>query len=285
MRTLITLAAVAALSGCAIVISTGDDASRVHTAWGSGKAGNGIAASDRRAVEAVSSLEVSGSLPVVAQVGGAPMLVIEADSDLLPLIRTETRGGTLRIWSEQSLKSKTPIQIRYTAPRLSKLKASGASTVEIKGLNGVPLDVQRSGSSEVTLSGAVTHLGVRGSGSGVVDAMQLTSSSVDARLSGSSLLRLGAVSGDSARFELSGSSSVVASGSVRSLSGYASGSANIDLTTLKATDADLGASGSAHINAHVAHSLQAHTSGASSVRVYGKPQQSTISGKHVQLLN
>ena len=286
MRTLIALASLAALTGCAIIVAPGDGDTRVHTAWSSdSKEGNGVAARDQRAIGTLPALSVSGSLPVEVRVGPAPSLVVEADSNLLPLIRTETQGDTLRIYSEKSLRSKTPLRIVYTTPRLAEVHASGATRVEVSELNGAPLDVRKSGSSEVRLSGKVGNLNARSSGSGLLDASRLQSDGIDATLSGSSRMRLGEVKGDHARLELSGSSSLDASGAVRSLSARVSGSANVDLADLKTIDADLGASGSGGIRATVKQSLFARTSGSGGIRVYGHPAQRSITGDRVHLLD
>lgn len=286
MRTLIALASLAALTGCAIIVAPGDGDTRVHTAWSSdAKEGNGVAARDQRAIGALPAISVSGSLPVEVRVGPAPSLVVEADSNLLPLIRTETEGDTLRIYSEKSLRSQSPLRIVYTVPRLSEVRASGATRVEVEGLNGAPLDVRKSGSSEVRLSGKVGSLHARSSGSGLLDASRLQADGVDATLSGSSRARLGELKGDRARVELSGSSSLDASGAVRSLSARVSGSANVDLAELQTIDADLGASGSGGIRATVKQSLFARTSGSGGIRVHGHPAQRSITGDRVHLLD
>lgn len=286
MRTLIALASLAVLAGCAIIVAPGDGDTRVHTAWSSdSKEGDGVAARDQRAIGALPALDVSGSLPVEVRVGPAPSLVVEADSNLLSLIRTETQGDTLRIYSEKSLRSKTPLRIVYTTPRLSEVRASGATRVEVSDLNGAPLDVRRSGSSEVRLAGKVGNLNARSSGSGLLDASRLQADGIDATLSGSSRMRLGQVKGDHARLELSGSSSLDASGAVRSLSARVSGSANVDLADLKTEDADLGASGAGGIRATVKQSLFARTSGSGGIRVYGHPAQRSITGDRVHLLD
>jgi len=287
MRTLIALAALAALAGCAIIVAPQDGSDmRVHTSWSSGtKEGDGVALRDARAITALPALDVSGALPVEVRVGPVASLVVEADSNLVPLIRTETRGDTLRIWSEQGLRSKTPLRIVYTTPRLSQVRASGATRVDVSGLNGAPLDVRKSGSASVTLAGTVDSLNARASGSGLLDAAQLRSNSIDISLSGSSRMRLGPVTGDVARTELSGSSSLDASGAVRSLSTRVSGSASADLAGLTTQDADLSASGAGSIRATVRQSLFARTSGAGGIRVYGQPAKRSITGERVHLLD
>ena len=291
MRTSIALAAalaaLSALAGCAIIVAPQDGSDmRFHTSWSSGTTeGNGIAARDARAIAALPALDVSGALPVDVRVGPVASLVVEADSNLLPLIRTETQGDTLRIWSEQNVRSKTPLRIIYTTPRLTEVRASGATRVDVSGLNGAPLDVRKSGSASVTLAGTAGNLHARASGSGLLDAARLTSNSIDVTLSGSSRMRLGPVSGEVARMELSGSSSLDASGAVRSLNARVSGSASADLAGLTTQDADLGASGAGSIRATVRQSLFARTSGSGGIRVYGQPAQRSMTGERIHLLD
>lgn len=290
MRTLFALApltALAALAGCAIIVAPQDGGdARIHTSWSSGTVeGDGVAMRDARAITALPALDVSGALPVEVRVGPAASLVVEADSNLVPLIRTETRGDTLRIWSDKGLRSKTPLRIIYTTPRLSEVNASGSTRVDVRGLDGAPLDVRKSGSSELALAGRVGNLNARVSGSGLLDAAQLTSNGIDATLSGSSRMRVGTVKGDVARVELSGSSAFDANGAVRSLSVRASGSANADLAALTSQDGDLAASGAGSIRATVKQSLFARTSGSAGIRVYGQPTQRSITGERVHLLD
>ena len=285
MRKLLALAVFATLGGCAIIV-TPNEGTHVQTMWSKGtENGNGVAARDQRAVAALPGLDVGGSLPVEVRVGPAPSLLVEADSNLLPLIRTEPNGHTLRIWTEQDIRSKTPIRIVYTTPRLSEVRASGSSRVEVSDLNGAPLDVRKSGSGEVRLEGRVESLNARASGSGVIDAARLHSASADLDLSGSGRMTVGDVHGEYARVNVSGSGRLEASGAVRSLNARVSGSASVDLAGMNSQDADLGTSVSGGIRATVKQSLIARTSGSGGIRVYGQPAQRSLSGDRIHLLD
>lgn len=286
MRTLLALAAVAALSGCAIIVVPDSNDVRMHSAFSKNAVeGDGIAARDQRQVGAVPALDVSGSLAVEVRVGPAPSLVVEADSNLLPLIQTETRGNTLYISQKDRLRSKTPIRITYTVPRLSEVRASGSGRVDVRDLNGSPLDVRDSGSGEVKLAGKVESLNARASGSGVIDAQELRSASADLSVSGSGRMTVGEVRGDYARMSVSGSGRLEAGGAVRSLNARVTGSGSIDLATLTAQEADLAATGSGGISATVKQSLIANSAGSGGIRVYGHPAQRNITGQRVHLLD
>jgi hypothetical protein len=289
MRTLIALASIAAiasLGGCAIIVAPNDGDVRMHSVFSdSAVEGDGIAARDQRQVAALGQLEVSGSMQVEVRVGQAPSLLVEADANLLPYIRTEGRGNTLKISNERQLRSKTPVRIVYTTPRLTEVRATGSGQVIVRELNGAPLEVSKSGSGQVRLAGKVDSLHARVSGSGVLDAGELRSASADLGLSGSGRMNIGEIRGDYARVSVAGSGVLQAGGAVRSLNARVAGSGSLDLASLSTQDADLAADGSGGIRATVKQSLVAHGGGSGGIRVYGHPAQRSISGRNVQLLD
>lgn len=286
MRTLIALAAIAALSGCAIIVSPNDGDVRMRTVFSdSAVDGDGIPARDQRQVGTLGRLEVSGAMQVEVRVGPAPSLLVEADGNLLPFIRTEQRGDTLYIASERQLRSKTPVRIVYTTPRLSDVRASGSGQVTVSNLDGAPLDVRKSGSGQVRLAGKVDSLNARVSGSGILDAGALRSASADLSLSGSGRMNVGEIRGDYARVSVDGSGVLQAGGVVRSLNARVAGSGSVDLASLSTQDADLATNGSGGIRATVRQSLVAHGGGSGGIRVYGQPGQRNITGKGVHLLD
>lgn len=288
-RALLALAAIAALAslgGCAIIVSPNDGDVRMRTVFSdSAVEGDGIAARDQRQVAAHGELEVSGSMQVEVRVGPAPSLLVEADGNLLPHIRTEASGNTLKIANERSLRSKTPVRIVYTTPRLTEVRASGSGQVVVSGLDGAPLAVRKSGSGQVRLAGRVDSLQARVSGSGVLDAGELRSASADLSLAGSGRMNIGEIRGDYARVSVAGSGVLQAGGVVRSLNARVAGSGSVDLAGLSTQDADLAADGSGGIRATVKQSLIAHGGGSGGIRVYGHPAKSSVTGRNVHLLD
>jgi hypothetical protein len=285
MRNLLALACVAALGGC-IVIATpsGNGDYQVHAFSGKTVDGNGIAARDTRAVAALTGLDVGGSMIVDVRVGGAPSLVVEGDSNLLPVVTTETRGSTLHIGTEGRLRSTTPLKITYTVPRLTDLHSGGSGHVTVHGLQGEPLAVRLGGSGVARLSGEAAEFDARVSGSGKIEAGELRVRSANVDVSGSGGVILGEVRGDHARIGISGSGTVRTSGTVRSLNVRVSGSGSADLAGLTTEQGDLASSGSGGISATVRQSVFARTSGSGPIRVYGQPAQRDVGGRGVQML-
>ena len=287
MRNLLALACVAALGGCIVIATpTGDGRDyQVHTPF-SGKTvdGNGVAARDTRTVASLTGLDVGGSMIVDVRVGGAPSLVVEGDSNLLPFVTTETRGSTLRIGTEGRLRSTTPLKVTYTVPRLTDLRSGGSGHVTVRGLNGEPLSVRLGGSGVTRLSGEVAELDAKVSGSGKIEAGELRARSLNVDVSGSGGMILGQVNGDNARIQISGSGAVQTKGAVRTLNVRVSGSGSADLAGLSTDQGELTSSGSGGISATVRQSVFAQTSGSGPIRVYGQPAQRNTSGRGVQML-
>lgn len=289
MRKLLSIACGAALfGGCAIVVTPNDGDFHAYSAFGSrGNAveGDGVAARDSRAVASLQGLEVGGGMVVDVRVGPAPSLVVEADSNLLPLIRTEAAGDLLRITSERELRSRNPIHIAYTVPRLTELRTSGSGRVTVNGLNGAPITVRKNGSGVTELAGRVARIDAQANGSGNLEGQGLEAGSAKLKVSGSGQLTIGRVTGDYAEIELNGSGRVRASGSVRSLNVRVNGSGSADLAGLGSEQADLVTNGSGGITANVKQSLVAQSTGSGAVRVYGNPAQRSVSGKAVHVMN
>jgi len=291
MRTVLALALcatfAATLGGCAIIVAPGPDGDvSVHTPFSSGTVqGDGVIARDQRMVGTVPGLEVNGSVLVDVRVGPATSLVVEADSNVAPLIHTEVRGDRLVVEASRSFSSRNPVRVTYTVPRLTDLRHTGSGQLSVRDLNGEPLTLVQKGSGSVLLTGRVASLEVNSDGSGSVDAATLQSASASLTLSGSGRLNVGQVRGDYAIARLDGSGQLRVAGAVRALTGRSTRSGHLDLSDLSSEQADLNSSGSGGITAKVKQSLIAQNGGSGGIRVYGNPAQMSVSGKPVQLVN
>ena len=285
MRTLLSLVCVAALAGCAIIVTPDNDVQMHSVFSGDGVAGDGRVASEQRPVSNLSSLDISGPMQVDVRVGGQPGLKIEADGNLLPMIRSEVAGDTMRIWIDGQIKPTQAIRVSYSAPRLSHLRSTGSGRLDVSGLNGAPLTVVKTGSGKTQLSGSVSNLDVRSTGSGTVDALGLRSSSAHASLAGSGRIMLGHVDGDQLNAHVRGSGDIEASGAVQTLNASVHGSGDVHLARVTAQRADLSTNGSGDISAMVKQSLVANGNGSGRITVHGNPNQRNVSGKHVNVLN
>lgn len=287
MRTLLALTIAAALGGCAIIVASGPDGDvSVRTPFSSDSVqGDGLLAREQRTIGNVSGLEVNGSVLVDARVGPAAALTVEADGNLLPLVRTDVRGDTLVIEMTRGYRSRNPIRVTYTAPRIAEVRHSGSGQLSLQGLNGAPLRIAQQGSGSTLLTGRVASLDASNNGSGSIDAATLESTDVTLMQSGSGRVNLGQVSGERASATLQGSGQLRMAGSVRTLTARSTGSGHLDLVNLVSEQADLTSTGSGGLTASVKQSLVAQNSGSGGIRVYGNPAQRSVSGKSVQIVH
>jgi hypothetical protein len=286
MRPLLAVVCVAAaLSGCAVIIAPNDDV-RFVGPWTSSNAvqGNGTIATETRIAAAAQALEVSGPFHVDVRVGAAHGLEIEGDSNLLPLVRTESNGSTLRIYIEGNVSPRNALTVRYGAPALNKVVSAGSGAMTVSNLNGGAFSIQSTGSRNVQLSGKVERLDVKLTGSGNVNAAALNSSAANLNLVGSGRVTLGPVNGDSVTAYLHGSGDLAATGSVKSLNARVKGSGDANFSGLTSEIADLVTHGSGDITANVKQSVVASTHGSGKITVYGNPAQRNTSGRHVQVM-
>lgn len=286
MRTLLAIACSAAVvGGCAIIVTPdGKGDFQVYNGV-SVLEGNGVVAREQRSVGTVQGLEVGGAMVVDVRVGPATSLTVEADGNLLPMIRTDVRGDTLSITTTGSYRTHNPVHIVYTTPRLTDLRQGGSGRLTVQDLNGAPLNVRHGGSGALVLAGQVANLDIESGGSGSVEAGSLLSGSVRLALSGSGRVDVGQVRGDYADVRLDGSGQLRAAGAVRTLNARSSGSGHLDLSKLTSQQGDVSASGSGGVTANVRDNLIAQNSGSGGIRVYGNPAQRNVSGRNVQVLN
>lgn len=286
-RTVIALASLAILAGCAvIVVPDGDGGMSYKSAYGGNAVqGDGKLVVENREIAALDGFDVNGPMQVDVRVGQATGLQLEGDSNILPLIRTDASGGTLRVWIEGNIRTSNPIRITYSTPVLRHLSANGSGSMVVNGLNGAPLELALNGSRSVRLSGKVELLDARLNGSGGLNASGLDSGSTVARLNGSGRLDLGRINGESLNLDLRGSGGANASGNVRNVTVRLNGSGSADLASLTSQSADLNSNGSGGISATVTQSVVAYSNGSGGVTVYGNPAQRNVSGKHVTVVN
>ena len=165
----VLIAALAAF-GCGISVDWG----------GPAMAGSGVRTSVGRTVAAFDRVDIGGEYDVVIRVGAAPSVVLEGDDNLLPLIRTEVRNGTLHIDAEEDLRSREPIRISIGVATLNGVHSGGSSDVAVRDVRTEAFDASVSGSSELTANGDFGNLAASISGSGEIH-MSGTADGIDGR--------------------------------------------------------------------------------------------------------
>lgn len=175
-----------------------------------GVKGSGNVATETRDISDFKAIDVSGvfNVEIVAQKEFS--VVVEADDNLIPLIKTEVRDGILEISTDKRIKSKSRLTVRISAPNIEKIEASGATKVSLSEVMNSSLTIDTSGASKINLSGKTDLLNVDVSGASKIDAENLSVADAVVDASGASKVMVN-VSRE-LKADCSGASSVVYSG-------------------------------------------------------------------------
>lgn len=147
--------------------------------------GSGRVVQQQRNVGSFDSVETQGSENVDVRFGPRPSLVIAADDNILPLIKTEVNGGKLKIGARGSFRMRGPIRVWITVPNLDSFTTSGSGDVVLHDVNNGQLSLTMNGSGSMAANGRTGRLHVAINGSGRAELASLTATDVSAGLFGS----------------------------------------------------------------------------------------------------
>jgi Putative auto-transporter adhesin, head GIN domain len=174
--------------------------------------GSGNLKTETRPVGKFNAVLASSTVAVVIEGTGSESLSVAVDDNLLPLLTSEVKDGTLVLAPAKgkSFQGRIPVY-RITVGDLRQIELSGSSTIDASKLDSSALAVSASGSSEVHLAGRTDDftLSIRGSGS--ADAAELKAKRAKVVLSGSAEATVNASDALDVRISGSGSLSYIGS--------------------------------------------------------------------------
>ena len=194
--------------------------------FGKSVKGSGQTATEMREVDSFHAIEVSGVLQVEIIAQKEQTLEVEADDNLLKYIKTEVRGGTLKMWSERQLKTSNPLRVRITVQDIDDLEVTGAANVTVKDLKNSGIKVDSSGASKIKVSGESSKFIADVSGATSIDAEALTVENATVDASGASNVSVN-VSG-TLRAEATGASRVSYAGTPKEVVKKTRGAGSVD---------------------------------------------------------
>jgi hypothetical protein len=206
--------------------------------------GSGIMNTESRAVDSFSEIEVGSAIELEVTIGPAADLVVTADDNILPYLKTEVSRDRLNIYLDASSTSGIQVKVSATVPELKALVASGATRTTLIGVAGEHfqldlsgastcqltsdadvMDVKLSGASHGTLTGSAKELTLECSGASRVTATEFQAEKVAVELSGASTARVHATNELSA--EASGASTLRYAGEPAKLEKEISGASTV----------------------------------------------------------
>jgi len=148
--------------------------------------GSGRVVTEVRSVEGFDAIALSGAGSLIIEQTGFESLEVEAEDNVMPWVVTEVRGGRLSLGLAPGadVASHRSIVYRLSVRNLEAIEASGASRIELTGVDGERLWLSLSGSSVASISGSVDRLELHLSGASLFGASELYSRVAFASLSG-----------------------------------------------------------------------------------------------------
>ncbi|HYI43764.1 MAG TPA: head GIN domain-containing protein [Sphingomicrobium sp.] len=188
-RNAVIIAAAAVLTSTVLIIPTSGVAAQNWTTVTHNRMpiieGSGRIVRQDRPVGDFRRFESLGSEIVEVRFGPTRSLVIAADDNILPMITSEVRDGTLKIATRGSFRTRGPIRVWLTTPYLEEITTSGSGDVIVHDVNNSRLALTINGSSDMRVTGRTGQLDVNIHGSGSAELATLAATNVDASVFGS----------------------------------------------------------------------------------------------------
>jgi hypothetical protein len=155
---------------------------------GSGVRGSGKVAEEQREVsDRFDQVICSGSVDVeVASGKGARGLRVQADDNLLAMVKTRVEDGVLHVETEGSFSSQSSMKVLVDLDHsLSGVTLKGSGDVSVSGQDGSSFSAQLLGSGDLDVNGRVDSLNLSSMGSGDFNGQGLVADQATLRLMGS----------------------------------------------------------------------------------------------------
>jgi hypothetical protein len=151
---------------------------------GKGVQGSGVRKVEKRELGAFKSIETTGAFEILVACQQAPSFEIEGDDNLLPLVRTEVRGGVLHIFNQSNYRTAKGITVRIGVPDLEGILTTGAGDIRITNVKNDKLVVSSKGAARIEASGQTKFASITSTGAGQIDANKLHAESATVTVTG-----------------------------------------------------------------------------------------------------
>lgn len=213
--------------------------------------GDGQSLTQVRHIHSFQNLEVADALIVHIHTGAQYKVVVTADSNLQPYLKTQVSGGTLYLSTKSGyhLSTKKALRVDVSLPDLKALTISGSAVVD---LMDVPVQrVNVLGNSTVILKNPRQLAVLDVAGSASVHAIELSTKDLT--------------------IHSSGSANLVLTGHAKTSELTASGSTLVDAKKLKTDTTKVSIAGSGRVDVWAQSNLQVEVEGSGDVHYYGHP--------------
>jgi hypothetical protein len=149
-----------------------------------GIAGSGVRKTEKRDLKSFNAIDTTGAYEIDVTCQKRASFEIEADDNILPLIKTEVRDGILFVSNDQQYHSSKPSMLRITLPDLNSVSSHGAGEVRIVDARSSDLKIESTGAASVVANGTAKSVTISSSGAGKIDTSNLRAEKAKVEVNG-----------------------------------------------------------------------------------------------------
>ena len=244
---------------------------------GSKITGNGKIVEEKREITDFTKIEVSSIINVELTQADNYDILIKTDENLMEYIITEEKNGVLYIRCIKKFSNIEPTKliVYVSLPNLESLKTSGASVVSMK--NNFELkdfECDFSGASDIKLNFTAINFecDISGASDVFIKSKHIKN---NIEISGASDIDFEFTT-EQTKLDISGASDITLKGRTTNLDIQLSGASDLDAYEFSVKNCIIKVSGASSASVYIKEDLFAKASGASTIKVKGKPTQKSI---------
>ena len=252
-----------------------------------------IVSKEIKGIAGFKEIQTNSSVDVVYHSAADTRIVVSASDNVIPYIEVAKNGSRLEVGLKKNINvrvknSRADLKVNVYGPEVSAFTVKGSGDIRIAtDLKADRLALGVSGSGDIdayNLSAGEVALGVTGSGD--IECKAVSGDVVALGVTGSGDVKVSSVATDELACGVSGSGDiVVAAGTVGSANYGVTGSGDIKASSVIATEANAVASGSGDISCRATKQLSTAAMGSGNIYYYGNPAKVIGKNKRVKARN
>jgi Putative auto-transporter adhesin, head GIN domain len=180
-----------------------------------GLAGSGVRKSEKRDLKSFNAIDTRGAYEIDVTCRKPANFEIEADDNILPLIKSEVRDGILFVTNDQPYHSEKSVMLRIMLPDLNSVVSHGAGQIKIADANSNDLKIESTGAASINAAGKVKSVSISSTGAGEVDTSKLQAEK--AKVDATGAANVDVFASDQLDVTVSGAGSVTYSGNPKTV--------------------------------------------------------------------
>ena len=252
-----------------------------------------IVSKEIKGIAGFKEIQTNSSVSVIYHNAADTRIVVSASDNVIPYIEVVKKGSRLEVGLKKNINvrvknSRADLKVNVYGPEVSAFTVKGSGDIRIAtDLKADRLALGVSGSGDIdayNLSAGEVAIGVTGSGD--IECKAVSGDVVALGVTGSGDVKVSSVATDELACGVSGSGDiVVAAGTVGSANYGVTGSGDIKASSVIATEANAVASGSGDISCRATKQLSTAAMGSGNIYYYGNPAKVIGKNKRVKARN